>query len=43
MDINDNPLECGFDKYVDESDMVFLGKDSLIKLKNKGINRKLMG
>ena len=44
MDINDNPLECGFDKYVDlESDIVFLGKDSLIKLRDKGINRKLMG
>ena len=44
MDINDNPFECGFDKYIDiESDIVFLGKDNLIKIKKDGIKRKLMG
>ncbi len=44
IDIGDNPFECGFDKYVDlESDIVFLGKESLKKIKEKGINRKLMG
>ena len=44
MDNNDNPLECGFDKYVDlDSDIVFLGKENLIKIKNNGIKRKLMG
>ncbi len=44
MDIGDNPLECGFDKYVDlESDIVFLGKENLKKIKKKGIKRKLMG
>ena len=44
MDINDNPYECGFDKYVNlESDIIFLGKESLKKIKEKGINRKLMG
>ena len=44
MDNNDNPLECGFDKYVDlDSDIVFLGKENLVKIKNNGIKRKLMG
>ena len=44
MDIFDNPFECGFDKYVDlNSDIVFLGKENLIKIKEKGINKKLMG
>ena len=44
IDNNDNPLECGFDKYVDlDSDIVFLGKENLIKIKNNGIKRKLMG
>ena len=44
MDINDNPFECGFDGYVDlESDIVFLGKEKLKKIKKKGIKRKLMG
>ena len=32
MDINDNPFECGFDKYVDlESDIVFFRKRKLKK------------
>ena len=44
MDIGDNPLECGFDKYVNlESDIVFLGKKNLIKIKKEGIKKKLMG
>ena len=44
MDIFDNPFECGFDKYVDlNSDIVFLGKENLIKIKEKGINKKLKG
>ena len=44
MDIGDNPLECGFDKYVNlESDVVFLGKDKLKQIKEEGIKRKLMG
>ena len=44
MDIFDNPFECGFDKYVDlKSDIVFFGKESLKKIKEKGISRKLMG
>ena len=33
MDNNDNPLECGFEKYVNlESNINFLGKDKLIKI-----------
>ena len=44
MDNNDNPLECGFDKYVDlESDIMFLGKEKLKKIKKEGIKKKLMG
>ena len=44
MDIGDNPLECGFDKYVNlESDIVFLGKENLKKIKKEGIKKKLMG
>ena len=44
MDIGDNPLECGFDKYVNlESDIVFLGKEKLKKIKKEGIKKKLMG
>ena len=44
MDINDNPLECGFDKYVNlDADIIFLGKQSLIKIKKDGIKKKLMG
>ena len=44
MDIGDNPFECGFDKYVNlESDIVFLGKEKLKKIKKEGIKRKLMG
>ena len=44
MDINDNPLECGFDKFVNtETEIEFLGKDKLIKIKNNGVQKKLMG
>ena len=44
MDLSDNPYECGFDKYVNlDSNVTFLGKESLKKIKDKGINRKLMG
>ena len=44
FDNNDNPFQCGFDKYVDlETDINFLGKDKLKKIKEKGIDRKLIG
>ena len=44
MDIFDNPFECGFVKYVDlNSDIDFLGKENLKKIKEKGVNKKLMG
>ena len=44
FDLNDNPLECGFDKYVDiDSDVVFLGKEKLKEIKLRGISKKLMG
>ena len=44
MDNNDNPFECGLDKYVSlESNIEFLGKKALKKVKLEGIRRKLMG
>ena len=44
IDIGDNPLECGFDKYVNlDNDLEFLGKDELKKVKSEGIKKKLMG
>jgi len=44
FDNNDNPFECGFEKYVNlESDVSFLGKEKLRKIKKEGIKRKLMG
>ena len=44
MDNNDNPFECGLDKFVHlENDIDFLGKEKLIKIKENGINKKLMG
>ena len=44
IDNNDNPLECGFDKYVNlDSDVIFLGKEKLKKIRTEGINKKLMG
>tara|TARA_Y100001970_G_scaffold199371_1_gene242506 strand:- start:19 stop:1128 length:1110 start_codon:yes stop_codon:yes gene_type:complete len=44
MDNDDNPLECGFDKFVNiDSDINFLGKEVLKKIKLEGVNKKLMG
>jgi len=44
FDNNDNPFQCGFNKYIDlEADINFLGRDKLQKIKEKGIDRKLMG
>ena len=44
MDIGDNPLECGFDKYVNlDSEVNFLGKNELKKIKTNGVKKKLMG
>jgi len=44
MDNNDNPFECGFDKFVNlESNINFLGKEKLKKIKSEGIKKKLMG
>ena len=44
MDINDNPLECGFDKYVSlDSEIDFLGKEELKKIRSEGIKKKLRG
>tara|TARA_B100000959_G_C14891209_1_gene586806 strand:- start:43 stop:1155 length:1113 start_codon:yes stop_codon:yes gene_type:complete len=44
IDLKDNPLECGFDKYVNlDNDIEFLGKERLKQIKSEGINKKLMG
>tara|TARA_B100001057_G_scaffold157811_1_gene158502 strand:+ start:1313 stop:2422 length:1110 start_codon:yes stop_codon:yes gene_type:complete len=44
MDNNDNPYECGFEKFVNiESEVNFLGKEKLKKINSEGINKKLMG
>ncbi len=44
MDNEDNPYECGFDKFINiESDINFLGKEKLKKIKAEGIKKKLMG
>ena len=44
FDNNDNPFECGFDKYIDiESDINYLGKKALVQISKAGIKRKLMG
>ena len=44
MLISDNPFECGFEKLVHlNSDVEFLGKESLKKIWDNGIKRKLMG
>ena len=44
MDNNDNPFECGFYKFINlDSDIDFLGKEKLKKIKIDGIKRKLMG
>ncbi len=42
--MEDNPFECGFDKYVNlESEIDFLGKETLKRIKEKGIKKKLVG
>ena len=44
MTINTNPLELGLDKYIDlDKDFNFVGKDALISILNKGIDRKQVG
>ena len=44
FDNNDNPFECGFDRYVNlDSEVSFLGKEKLKKIKKDGIKRRLMG
>jgi len=44
IDNNDNPLECGLDKYVNlDADVNFLGKEKLKEVKKQGITRRLMG
>ena len=44
MDNDDNPFECGLDKYVNlDSEVNFLGKETLKEVRKKGIIRKLMG
>ena len=44
IDNNDNPLECGLDKYIHlNSDIEFIGKEELKKIKSNGIKKKLMG
>ena len=44
MDNNDNPLECGLDKFVHlDSNINFLGKEKLKEVRKNGINKKLMG
>ena len=44
FDNSDNPLESGFDKYVNlDSDVDFLGKEKLKEIKAHGIKKKLMG
>ena len=44
MDNDDNPFECGLDKYVNlDSEVNFLGKEKLKEVRKKGITRKLMG
>ncbi len=44
FDNQDNPFECGFEKYVNlDTDIVFLGKEKLKKIKSDGTKKKLMG
>ena len=44
IDNNDNPLECGLDKYVNlDTDINFLGKKKLKEVTKQGITRRLMG
>ncbi len=44
FDNEDNPYECGFQKYIDiDSNINYIGKKALIKISKKGISKKLMG
>ena len=44
IDNGDNPYECGCDKYINiDSEVNFLGKEKLKKIKSEGIKKKLMG
>ena len=44
FDNRDNPFEANFDKFVDlDSEVNFLGKEKLKKIKQDGVKRKLMG
>lgn len=44
IDNNDNPFECGLDKYVNlDTDVNFLGKEKLKEVRKQGVTRKLMG
>jgi len=44
MDNDDNPLECGLDKYISlDTEINFLGKDKLKQIKKNGLIKKLMG
>ena len=44
FDNRDNPFEANFDKFINlDSEINFLGKEKLKKIKHDGITRKLMG
>ena len=44
FDNRDNPFEANFDKFVNlDSEVNFLGKEKLKKIKQDGVTRKLMG
>ena len=44
FDNGDNPFEANFDKYINlDTDVKFLGKEKLKKIKKDGVSRKLMG
>ena len=44
MRVTDNPFEIGMDRLVDlEMEADFVGKEALIKIKQEGIKRKLVG
>ena len=44
FDNRDNPLEANFNKFMDlDSEVTFLGKEKLRKIKKEGVKRKLMG
>ena len=44
FDNQDNPFECGFEKYVSlDSEVVFLGKEKLKKIRSDGIKKKTNG